>query len=208
MVPGSAQITPGFDFVRRSSKPLFRWIIQEFVIRQGLGVPWTEPVKSLDWENLGNGGYFEPGLGTKWTPDHMRFEVVFEAVISIPDIRYPEPNGAQYGPGLAFFDETVMPGCTELRIPAHGFGISPKIPLFLQNTANFCLRIRCSQTRLDGKSHVRSTITTDYRKEPPFWPFPGYTPVTICYRGQVFLYQRFHLPIAISENATMRDRFI
>jgi hypothetical protein len=109
-----------------------------------------------------------PGLGTKWTPDHTRFEGVFEAVISITDIRYPKQNGARYGTGLALFDEIVMPGCTELRIPAHGFGISPKIPLFLQNTANFRLKIRCSQTRLDGKSQVRSTIASDNGKEPLF----------------------------------------
>jgi hypothetical protein len=71
-----------------------------------------------------------PGLGTKWTQDHMRFEEVFEAVISIPDIRYPEPNGAQYGPGFALFGEIVMPDCTKLRIPAHGFGKTPKYRYF------------------------------------------------------------------------------
>jgi hypothetical protein len=54
-----------------------------------------EPVNGLDCENLGIGSYIVPGLGTKMTPDHMRFEVVFEVVISIPDIRYPWPNGAQ-----------------------------------------------------------------------------------------------------------------
>jgi len=41
------------------------------------------------------------------------------------------PNGARYGPGLTLFGEIVMPGCTKLRIPAYGFGITPKIPLFL-----------------------------------------------------------------------------
>jgi hypothetical protein len=37
----------------------------------------------------------------------MRFEVVFEAVISVTDIRYPDPNGALYGPGLALFGEII-----------------------------------------------------------------------------------------------------
>ena len=93
-----------------------------------------------------------PGLGTKLTPDYMRFEVVFEVVMSIPDIRYPRSNGARYGPGLPLFGEIVMPGRTKLRIPAHGFGISPKISLFLQNTANYRLKNKRSQTRLEGKS--------------------------------------------------------
>ena len=109
-----------------------------------------------------------PGLGAKWTPDRMRFEVVFEAVISIPDYKYPEPNGAQYGPGLPLFGEIVMPGCTKLRISAHGFRINPKIAFFLQNTANNRLKKIGSQTRLEGKSQVRSTITTDKGKEPLF----------------------------------------
>ena len=91
----------------------------------------------------------------------MRFWVVFEAVISITDIKYPRPNGARYGPGLTLFGEIVMPGCTKLRIPAYGFGITPKIPLFLQNTANNRLKKIGSQTRLEGDSQVRSTITTD-----------------------------------------------
>jgi hypothetical protein len=51
----------------------------------------------------------------------MRFEVVFEAVISIPDIRYPEPNGAQYGPGLALFERLSGSGCTKLPITAQVF---------------------------------------------------------------------------------------
>ncbi len=109
-----------------------------------------------------------PGLGTKLTPDHMRFEGVFEVLIRITDIKYPRPNGARYGPGLALFGEIVLPGCTELRIPAHGFGINLKIPLFLQNTANYRLKKMTSQTRLEGKSQVRSTITTDNGKEPLF----------------------------------------
>jgi hypothetical protein len=98
----------------------------------------------------------------------MRFEGVFEVLISITDYRYPMSNGAQYGPGLALFREIVMPDCTELRIPAHGFGINPKIPLFLQNTANNRLKNIRSQTRLEGKSQVRSTITSDNGKEPLF----------------------------------------
>jgi hypothetical protein len=82
----------------------------------------------------------------------MRFEGVFEAVISITEYRYPEPNGALYGPGLALFGEIVMPGCTKLRIPAHGFGISHKMPLFLKNKANNRLKNKRSQTPLEGKS--------------------------------------------------------
>ena len=46
--------------------------------------------------------------------DHMRFEGVFEVLISITDFRYLELNGAQYGPGLALFGEIVMPDCTKL----------------------------------------------------------------------------------------------
>jgi hypothetical protein len=65
----------------------------------------------------------------------MRFEVVFGEVIIITDIRYSKSNGARYGPGLALFSKIVMPGCIKLRVSAHGFGKSPKIPLFLQNTA-------------------------------------------------------------------------
>jgi hypothetical protein len=66
----------------------------------------------------------------------MRFEAVFGVVISITDIRYPMSNGARYGPGLALFGEIVIPGCIKLRVPAHGFGKSHKMPLFLQNTAD------------------------------------------------------------------------
>jgi hypothetical protein len=102
------------------------------------------------------------------TPEHMRFEEVFEVLISITDYRYPMSNGAQYGPGLTLFREIVMPDCTKLRITAHGFGKTSKILLFLQNTANIRLKNKRSQTRLEGNSQVRSTITTDYRKGPPF----------------------------------------
>ena len=65
----------------------------------------------------------------------MRFKVAFGVVISITDIRFPTSNGARYGPGLALFGEIVMPECIKLRVPAHGFGKSLKMPLFLQNTA-------------------------------------------------------------------------
>jgi hypothetical protein len=45
-------------------------------------------------------------------------------------------------------------------------------------------------------------------KNPYFDHFPA-IPLLLSVTGdQGFLYQRFHLPIAISENATMRDKFI
>jgi hypothetical protein len=52
----------------------------------------------------------------------MGSEVELEKVISIPDIRYPGPTGAQYYPGLAFSGKIVLSGCIKLRIPAHDFG--------------------------------------------------------------------------------------
>ena len=61
---------------------------------------------------------------------------MFEAVITMADIRYPVPNGARYGPGLALSGEIVLPGCTKLQDSARGFGKNPKISLFFQNTAN------------------------------------------------------------------------
>jgi hypothetical protein len=82
----------------------------------------------------------------------MKFKVVFEVVISIPDIRYPTSNGAQYGPGLALFGEIVMSGCTKLRIPAHSFGISPNISLFLKNTADN--RFKINPHRSDWKANL------------------------------------------------------
>jgi len=60
----------------------------------------------------------------------MRFEVLFEAVISIPDYSYPMQNGAQYGPGLALSGEIVLPGCKKLPIIAYDFRKNPKISLF------------------------------------------------------------------------------
>ena len=93
-----------------------------------------------------------PGLGTKRTPNYMSFEVVVEVLIIITDFRYPEPNGARYGPGLALFGEIVMPGCTKLRVPAHGFGKSLKIPLFLQNTAD--IRFKRNPHRSDWEANL------------------------------------------------------
>ena len=59
-----------------------------------------------------------PGLGTKRAPDHLMFgvvfEVFFEVLISITDIRYLDPNGALFGPRLALFGEIVLSGCTKL----------------------------------------------------------------------------------------------
>ena len=60
----------------------------------------------------------------------MRFEVVFEAVITMADIRYPVQNGAQYGHGLALSGEIVLPGCTKLQDSARGFGKTQKYRYF------------------------------------------------------------------------------
>jgi hypothetical protein len=46
------------------------------------------------------------------------------------DIRYPEPNGALSGPGLALSGEIVLPGCKKLPIIAYDFRKNPKISLF------------------------------------------------------------------------------
>jgi hypothetical protein len=73
-------------------------------------------------------------------------------MISIPDIRYPTSNGAQFWPGFARFGEIFLSGCKNLPIIAHNFKENLKIPLFLQNTAKE--RFKRNPHRSDWKANL------------------------------------------------------
>jgi hypothetical protein len=74
--------------------------------------------------------YFVPGLVTQWAPDHLRFRVVFQAVIAYLTSDIQRQTEHDMGPDWLFLETFSYQVAKKLQIQAHDFGKSHKMPLF------------------------------------------------------------------------------